>query len=993
MLAVATVGIGAGTFGPIYLHGADQSVLQAALHNALPANIGLSLDAGTNRITPSQMTSAATSAPRTADGARLFGSPIITTDRPLTAYVGHQPYGADLISRTGICDHLVFAAGTCPTAKGTAAVSTRSAATLGLHVGQHDLVTLPHSSLPVSLTIVGLYKTPNVEAPYWWGLGQGYFGFGFGSSLEPEVDDYVTSQQTALALTARGLAPLLAQMPLDANLITTGNVHPIEASLRSYEDRLRADDDIVASSEVTQPVASADQNEHTTNTVVEVVLGQLILLALLVLFSVAVRTAESREPDVRLAELRGYPFGARAAVALLEPVAVLTAALPLGIVLAWVVAVLLQPSLLPQGGSATLVPLAFGGALLTFAAGVLATVFGARGLVRRPAGAGAVTDRGRTLVAGLALDVAIVVVAVVAFIEVAVSGVSAGRHTDPLAALAPGFLALGLGVAIARAVPLLSWTLVGRTRNSRRVGFSVAVRRLARLSELSRHVVVLAIAIGLAIFAVSGWAVAARNRTEQALFEVGASRVLTVDAKPGVDFLTSVRQADPSGKDAMAVVVENASDGTTVAVDASRLAAVASWPVGLSPQSASQVATELTEAPAPEVLVSGSALRVTADLSTAITPEPQIDATVFDTTYQNASVITLGALQPGSHQYSGSMAGDCSPTCRLVGLSFTWVPPALSSATQITIPVTISGIAEQKSGGAWTPLAAGLARPDDWVATSGSSDLAPSAAGLSVRATVDIYGGSTEIGPNDVATDLPAVLAGGSGPTPALGVGLDGSTINLQPVTTVDSLPGTEVSGAAMVDLSQAERLLSVPMLGTVDQVWLSSNAPSDIEDRLAARGVAVLSSRTATEQDAALASGGISLAYQFFFMASLISAALAIASTAFVLVAAARRRTAEFAALSAVGVRRTVLLEQSIVVAAGVVAGVAAGVLTVSAALPSIPEFVDLPSGPPLQYSLPLGPFGLGVLATVVALVGTVLVTGRLVVGRSSGAAGGEMT
>jgi hypothetical protein len=66
-------------------------------------------------------------------------------------------------------------------------------------------------------------------------------------------------------------------------------------------------------------------------TIVAVVLVQLVLLALIVLYFVAARLAEAREPDVRLAELRGFTRGGKASVALLEPVGILTAALPLGL--------------------------------------------------------------------------------------------------------------------------------------------------------------------------------------------------------------------------------------------------------------------------------------------------------------------------------------------------------------------------------------------------------------------------------------------------------------------------------------------------------------------------------------------------------------------------------------------------------------------------------------------------------------------------------------
>jgi hypothetical protein len=676
---------------------------------------------------------------------------------------------------------------------------------------------------------------------------------------------------------------------------------------------------------------------------------------------------------------------------------ILTAALPLGVGAAWLAAVLATPSLFSRGGTPSLGLLAVGGALLTYAAGLISTVLGARGLVRRPQldAGGRGPARGR--VTGVAVDAIIVAVAMAAFVEVAVSGVSAGHHTDPLAALAPGLLAFGVGVVGARLVPLLAWSAVAPTRHSRRVGFSMATRRLSRLPQISRHVVVLAIAVGLATFAVSGWAVAGGNRSEQATFEVGASRVLTVQSRPGVDFLDAVRRADPTGHEAMAVVVENASDGSTLAVDASRFAAVASWPQGLSSKSAATIASKLGRTPAPAVIVSGSAIRVSIDLLRAITPAPQLQVSLFDDSYQVPSTLYLGSLLPGSHTYQALTQGACAPTCRLVNLGLTWAAAASSNAQGVEVPLRVTGLAARSSSGAFMPLPAGLRAAHHWVGTSGSVRLTSTPLGLMARADVAVLGGATTFGPNDVSTEnLPAVVVG-SGPGTVLGVGLDGATINLGPIASVDALPGVGSSGASMVDLPQAELLQNGPMSDVSEQVWLAPGAPRRIVARLAAQGVTVVSEETAAQRDAVLSGTGISLAYTFFLLAAVMAAVLAIASTAFVLVAAARRRVGELSALQAVGVgrsvlRRAMMMEQFSVVAAGIAMGMVAGALAVTVALHSIPEFISLGAGPPLDYRLPLGAFGIVVLAILAALVGTVVLIAYLVVGRArTDTVGGE--
>ncbi len=573
---------------------------------------------------------------------------------------------------------------------------------------------------------------------------------------------------------------------------------------------------------------------------------------------------------------------------------------------------------------------------------------------------------------GLAVDVVAIVVAGVAFAEVAVSGVSADGRTDPLAALAPGLLALGLGVAGARLLPLMAGATIPMTRNSPRVGTALATRRVARLPHLSRQVVVLSVAVGLALFAVSGWAVAGHNRMVVSEFEVGAAKVLTVQVHPGVQFEQAVRRADPTGHGAMAVVVEHGSDGETLAVDSPRFAAVASWPAGLTPKSATAVAAAIAGTSVPTVMLGERAIRVSVDMSRNVVPAPQLQATVFDDAYDSQTTVGLGSLRPGSHDYQASIVGDCAGSCRLVSLGVTWSPPENSSVQTVDVPFRITSLAAESPSGSWTPLAAGLTRPHHWRSLSAGVVLASSPRGLTVRAVVDATGGATAFGPADVPPALPAVVIG-SGPGVDLGVGLDGATIPLKPVASVVALPGVGPA-ASLVDLTLAERTQSGPMIDTTKQVWLAAGASHAIVPRLEAEGIVPLSAVTAVERDEALSQSGISLAYEFFVLAAVGAALLAVGSTAFALVAVARRRIDELADLHAVGLGRSVLrrslaIEQGLVVGFGMVLGIAAGLAATAVALPSIPEFGSSIAGPPLDVRPPFGLVGLTVLAVVVVI------------------------
>jgi putative ABC transport system permease protein len=1011
MLTVATVGIAAASFGPIFLRGADQSVLTSTLNAANSGNVGLTLLASNDRVTPNQLDQAADAVPAAPGGRAVFGSMIVTASAAIVIVDAgtRQPYSADLVSRTGMCRHLTFVTGSCPQGAQGVALSERSARALNLHVGSRAVLAIGADHRSLTLVVSGLFRPGNPLAPIWW--GQNYFAYGNGSASLPRLDDFFTTEQTMLAIPVPGLTPLLGQLPLNPGALSPQDAVPYTQSLDRFERQAPASLDVDPSTQLQQVFGQASRDEHTMTTIVAVVLVQLVLLSLIVLYFVAARLAEAREPDVRLAELRGFTRGGKASVALLEPVAILAAALPLGLLIAWLAGTALAPGLF-HGMAPGLDGLALGAALVTFAGGVVATTLAARGLVRRPprhqstdgtaARTAARTATATTTAAGtvavgarplaLALDALVVAVAAAAFVEVAIAGVSSGTHTDPLAALAPGLLALALGIVGGRLLPWGSAVGVRLTRNSRWVGTGLATRRLARFQSLSRHVVVLSMAVGLATFAVSGWVVASNNRSVRSAFDVGASTVLNVNVRPGVDFVQAVRKADPSGRRAMAVAIENSSDGTTLAVDAQRLAAVASWPVSLSTESVASIGRAISRTKAPPVNLSGSALRVSVDLLKPVAPPAMLQATVFDTGYGTDTTVNLGPLEPGEHQYQASSAGGCQPSCLLVGLSAIWTPSSdIGPAATADLALRVSALAAQSDAGTWKTATAHLHDAADWQSTAGGVHLSASPQGLDVRAVVEADGSPSSFGPADVPRALPVVTVGGTSGSsaPDLGVGLDGDTITVRPVASVGALPEVG-SDASMADLSLAQRLQTGPMINTTLQVWLSPGPTQGVVRRLEALGITPVSTETAAAKDAALARDGIALAYNFFLLAAIVATLLAIGSTIFALLTTSRRREGEVASLYAVGVgraplRRSILVEQGLIIVVGIVLGTVAGIATALVALRSIPEFVSSATAPQPDFGLPVGPVAVTVLVALVSLALAVGISASLLVERAS--------
>jgi hypothetical protein len=986
MVLVAVTAIAAGTFGPIYLSEADHSVLLSTLRAAPPGNDGLTLIPSSPAGSLAALLRASDAVPREPDGRAYFAAPIVTADLGVTATTSptsNQAFQSDLVSRTGVCRHLSFTSGGCPLSTGSVAMSTRSAAEMGLRTGDSMTVFPPRQGPSVVLTVSGIFRPGSSRAPFWW--GNNFFPFGQGSPRLPLIDDLFASQQTVLAASPARQVFLLVQRPLVTDALTPGNVAAVQSALSGFEGRSRSLFGVGASTQLPGLLGRAAQVEHTTGTIVVVVDLQLVLLSLLVLYFVAARTAEAREPDVRLAELRGFSPSDAASVALLEPVVVLGAAVPVGIVVAWLAAVIASPHLFVAGVAPAVGPLAVGSALLSFVAGVMATVLGARQLILRPRTARHAVRGGSA--AALVVDAVAVAIAVVAFVEVAAAGVSNGSHTDPLAAFAPGLLAFGLGVVAARVVPLLSRLAISPTRGSRAVGTTLAVRRVARRAELSRHIVVMSLAIGLVTFAVAGWSIAGHNRFLQSGFDVGAAHVLTVEAHPGVDFLAAVRRADPTGTQAMAVVIENAPDGALLAVDARRLADVASWPSTLSPTNIETIARRLVPATAPPVLVSGAALRVSLDVLDTAVPAPELEAMVFDPGYEAPSTIDLGPLEVGRHSYEAPMAGDCEQACRLVDLGITWSAPASAPQQSITASVVVSSVADRSATGPWSVVPTGLGDPRRWDSGSGGVTIGRSVSGLAVDATVDNDGAPATFGPADVPRTLPAVVTSPGGSS----VGLDGAVITVKAVDAVSALPvvGNDNS-ATMVDLPLVERLQSGPMTNATLEVWLAADAGPGIVARLAREGITVVGVRTVAGEVSTLSKTGVSLAYVLFLLAAIAAAVLAVGSTIFTVSVSARRRTVELASLHAVGVserslRRSLALEQLVVLGVGLLAGFGAGLIATRVALPSVPEYFTLGPGPPLAYGLPWGAMAVILLAVIVSLGVTAVLAARLVVGRAS--------
>ncbi len=1039
MFAVAVFSAGAAAFGPIYLHSADQLVLDRTLVHAAPGNAGIQLQPVAGHPKLAWLKRFTTSIPHGAPH-HWWGAPIYTeragfvtipkrgltvpaarsstarASRPAHAelvasprsgsatraqllripkkpYRGTTPFVGSLAARSGECAHLKIVQGTCARGDGVV-VSTRDAQTLGLTLGGSLSVVFNRTANPVNLPIVGIYLPGRPFAPYWW--EENYFGFGPSNTATglTNLDAVFTTFAGVPAFAPARHIYVLAQVPYRKGSLSVDTVGRLESEVTRFTTTSLRHDRVRVSTGLFDLLRTAGAVEHAAATVVGVVDLELVLLGILILFFVASRTSAEREPDVRLAELRGFAGRSTIGVALAEPVAIVGAAVPVGFLVAWLVASGLSPTIFGPTAPVSITPLAVAAGVVAGVIGVAAAGLGARrSLV---GGLGAAADApstgGRTWWSNLA-DGGIVVVAAAAFFELVVSGDSgaAPSGTDPLAALAPGLLALGLGVLAARLVPRALRATHRRTAFGPAPALVLATRTVARRREYRVQLLLVALAVALATFAVSGWVIAARNRDERATLGVGATKVLTVSLRRGTTFLQAVRASDPTGHYAMAAVIERAKDGTTLAVDARRLPAVALWPANLGTPAAAVAHRLVPRHLAPPVRVQGSELSVTVDASgfpSTLDPLPVLAADVFDVSTQFPSRVTLGPLRPGTHRYLGSLFADCPRGCHLLDLSVTWSPRAsqVTRGRNVTLAITAMG---ERVHGRWLAVRAGLGSDRSWMTLIGNAHLFDDGGALGARFVLT-DGGTMVIAPADVPRALPVVATPTSNSTASghdgpLVVGLDGSTLPGHTVGVVPSLPGVGTH-AVLTNLSTAEGYLSGQLITDTQEVWLARTAPRSIIGRLAAHGVRVVRATTAAAAVRRLSHSGLDLAYLLYLVAAVAAGILVLSATAFALSSAARRRQSELAALRAVGIgarslRRAVRAEQALVLGAGVIVGTLAGAISATVALRSVPEFAFKSPGPPLELGLPAGDLAVTIGAIVVGLMATVALGSTVVV------------
>jgi hypothetical protein len=960
LFVVAVIAVAAAAIGPMFLQGADTSVLTSTANAAPPGQTDLTIITPGGRDQMTKLESGVKVADDLADG--LLSKPLFTLDVGAQFVIKNQQYGTDVLARTDVCAHLKILDGVCPTRVNEVAISERSAAASGVHVGSHLSIVETRAPTSTDVSISAIYvQPPTVDNNYW--KDNGYFDYGTGTPPFLELDPLVASFSTVLAANPISVPQLSADLAWRKGATLVG-APALETTVAKIKALLSTRYGLVASSGLGTITGVARLNDDLMSTVVLAIVLQLILLSLLILFTLGRATILGRRQESEFARRHGFPRSAMIALAIGEPAALIVAALPVGVLLAWGTVTVLARTLFVSG-----TPVSFPGSAIAFAvaaciAGIAAMTIASSELWRLRS----LNSRQAKLV-GIAVDAFALALALTGLVALLTKDSLSGEHANPLASIAPGLLALGAGVIGLRLAALVIQSFISRSAESNRVAWFLALRQIGRRPSVLRQLLPLTAATVVLLFAVGSFFLASSNRSLVANFDTGASRVVDVTPPAGFNLEAAVRRADPSGHEAMAAAYYSSLTGELLAVDTTRIAAVGYWPATLSREPLATLARKLSPSVPPGVSFSGSALRLTFDIKKG-TPTIELGVNIFDETLQNAKTVYVGPVVVGLHSYTIPLTNVCLDICRLTGLVPNWVNPYNPYAKNVSF--VLRGVGDRVSG-RWRNVPFGAGQKRTWQAQPSSIRIESNASTIDA-VTFEIPGKQLQsagllLSPIDLPKATPAIVTSGAEildpPTPPgrnITLDLDGSLLTVRPLTVVPTLPLIGYRGA-LVNYAFAQRAISDVENATTYQVWLAPSASPSILNRLRAEGVKIGPIARASSLRGVLDHSGLALAYTVALLVSPIAAVLAIGTAAFVIVVDGRRRRREFASLSISSVptrvvRRALLLENAVVLGVALVVGAVVGFLTDSLALSSLPEFAGGTGGLPISKAVPITPF-----------------------------------
>lgn len=740
------------------------------------------------------------------------------------------------------------------------------------------------------------------------------------------------------------------------------------------------------------------------DTVLPAVLS-LSLVALLLLFRLFGEIADLRRPEFALLTLRGWSRRRLWAFGLSEAVVILVVAVPLGLVLGWQTTRLLASTWLRPGLSAELTTGSLVGAGGVLMVGVGAASIALTHVMREPLQDQLEsTSRPRPLSrVELVIQGAVVLAAIVGGYAIASrDGRSEPGLTD---LLLPLVLAMAIGLLAGHLTVLLARRLTRRTAGRPALTPYLSVRRLARRREGTLVVLPLAVALGVGVFATGVDLAAAGWRDSVAASRVGADLAYPSDLSTERT-LGVTHEVDPEGEWLMAgTVVRNVEPPQIVALDTSRMAAVAKWPSDWGAGSDASAVGELLEPLRPAPRFEGR--RMTFDLDNAIASDGALRLSVGLRDARGVMRAVTGAELPDGAGTVTVAPVPCARGCELVGLTIGGVASTPKPMHGEVVVRSLSVDGRPIDAGfddveAWRPVRPYTKDDGDSVVEVGSDS-----AGL--RLEVDTGEGFdvAQLTPTDVP-DVRPIVATDDVRLPAA-PDLDDAGLLLS--------PGETDWRDADLPVRFAARSEAIPLLGrsgvlvdlaaytredfsdggpgaTVSYVFAREGMPKPMLDKLAAAGIDVDQPLSLGAEQAALGNDAYALSMRLYLVVAAALLLLALAGVIAHLVVGMPGRRRDAASLRVVGVpKRTVLraglVDLAITLGAAAVAGVVAGVVAQRLILGQIRLGTADRRSPDISADIDLVTLGGYVAATTVVL----LVVSTLVATASvRGASGAEL-
>jgi putative ABC transport system permease protein len=855
--------------------------------------------------------------------------PVLGMTVALTTGRGEGSPSMSVSYRDDLCTH-VRLTGPCPAARGEAAISQDAAEQLGVAPGGDLELRASQNTVPVKLRVVATYVVVDQAGAYW---SNNLFRANGG--IEPAFTPVETFADDQL------FNPTLTyDVGVPQELIRGDDGYDLAGVLRVADPKFDA-----AGLRLVNPtwqllgVIAGDK--RTIREAVIVALCQVLVLGLFAIGLAGRYTGRQRRGDAALLKLRGSTRGGMLTLALGQHLVPMLAGALLGAPLGFLAARLLAGPVLGAADATRALWLSAAAVGLVVLGGLLVLFAVEAAVLRLPvvrllSGVG----NGRRDWRADVIDLVLLALAVGAAYQV-----RAGRSAGGLVLVAPALVALAVALLLARLLGRVADRGGGAALRAGRLRLGLVAAQTARRPGAHRVFALVAVAVAIFTGTAGAWSAGREARTQRSEVELGAPRVLTVQAANRTALLRAVHNADPDGTRAMAVVVNRDSLPQVVAVDSARLAAIAAWRPEYGALDTLAAAVRANPAPA-ATLITGN--RLTLRLRNDDTSPVVLTAVLQHEASGVSRTVDFGPVAPGEHLVRATVEGcTAAPGCRLLRWQLGSPPentprPGSPSARAA---VTVLGLTQQDPS-ADVLDAAALGDPRRWRPdfTAAAVDVTATAGALTMRMDRDGAAGAqsgNRVFAVDATLPLPVVMAGAQ---PAawqfsdpVVYALGGSGVRVRVAGTAPVLP--VVGGAGiLVDLDTARRISADGDLGGTFQVWLARDAGDDVLAALRTNGLTVIDDASTAERAGRLEAQGTAVGATFGLLAAGVGLLLAAAAVA---VAAAVERGPQLEQLAALRIqglpRRVAVTIGYAGNAALVAAGLLAGLLAAAVARPVV--------------------------------------------------------